>query len=52
MGRRLTLYILIGMVLGIAVGWLLHATIPADDPRLVQWADYFRLLPDVFLKLI
>ncbi|QDK34735.1 dicarboxylate/amino acid:cation symporter [Sphingomonas sp. IC081] len=52
MGRRLTLYIIIGMVLGIAVGWLLHATIPADDPRLVQWADYFKLLPDVFLKLI
>jgi len=52
MGRRLTLYILIGMVLGIAAGWLLHATIPADDPRLVQWADYFKLLPDVFLKLI
>nr|WP_086494182.1 dicarboxylate/amino acid:cation symporter [Novosphingobium panipatense] len=52
MGRRLTLYIIIGMVLGIAAGWLLHATIPADDPRLVQWADYFKLLPDVFLKLI
>jgi len=52
MGRRLTLYIIIGMVLGIAVGWVLHATLPADDPRLVQWADYFKLLPDVFLKLI
>ncbi|WP_313442542.1 dicarboxylate/amino acid:cation symporter [Novosphingobium sp.] len=52
MGRRLTLYIIVGMVLGIAVGWLLHAMIPADDPRLVQWADYFKLLPDVFLKLI
>lgn len=52
MGRRLTLYIIIGMVLGIAVGWLLHATIPAGDPRLAQWADYFKLLPDVFLKLI
>ena len=52
MGRRLTLYIIIGMVLGIAAGWLLHATIPADDPRLAQWADYFKLLPDVFLKLI
>ncbi|WP_395328774.1 dicarboxylate/amino acid:cation symporter [Novosphingobium sp. BL-8H] len=52
MGRRLTLYIIIGMMLGIAMGWLLHATIPADDPRLAQWADYFKLLPDVFLKLI
>ncbi|GLK46589.1 MULTISPECIES: dicarboxylate/amino acid:cation symporter [Novosphingobium] len=52
MGRRLTLYILIGMVLGIAAGYMLHASLPADDPHLKQWADYFRLLPDVFLKLI
>ncbi|WP_454796278.1 dicarboxylate/amino acid:cation symporter [Novosphingobium lindaniclasticum] len=52
MGRRLTLYIIIGMVLGIAVGWVLHASLPADDPRLAEWADYFKLLPDVFLKLI
>ncbi|TCU59744.1 Na+/H+-dicarboxylate symporter [Novosphingobium sp. PhB57] len=52
MGRRLTLYILVGMVLGILVGWALHATLAADDPRLLQWSDYFRLLPDVFLKLI
>ncbi|TCM18940.1 Na+/H+-dicarboxylate symporter [Novosphingobium sp. PhB165] len=52
MGRRLTLYIIIGMVLGIAVGWALHASLPAGDPRLDQWADYFKLLPDVFLKMI
>lgn len=52
MGRRLTLYIIIGMVLGITAGWILHATMPAGDPRLAQWADYFKLLPDVFLKLI
>jgi len=52
MGRRLTLYIIIVMVLGIFVGWVLHAAFPAEDPRLAQWADYFKLLPDVFLKLI
>ncbi|AXB79028.1 dicarboxylate/amino acid:cation symporter [Novosphingobium sp. P6W] len=52
MGRRLTLYILIGMALGIAAGWLLHASLPADSPLLEHWADYLRLLPDVFLKLI
>ena len=52
MGRRLTIYILIGMVLGIAAGYMLHASLPAGDPHLKQWADYFRLLPDVFLKLI
>ncbi|WP_404480224.1 dicarboxylate/amino acid:cation symporter [Novosphingobium sp. BL-52-GroH] len=52
MGRRLTLYILVGMVLGILAGWILHSSLPAGDPRLAQWADYFKLLPDVFLKLI
>jgi Na+/H+-dicarboxylate symporter len=52
MGRRLTLYILVGMALGIVVGWGLHASVPAGDPRLAEWADYLRLLPDVFLKLI
>jgi Na+/H+-dicarboxylate symporter len=52
MGRRLTLYIIIGMVLGIVAGWILHSSLAADDPRLAQWADYFKLLPDVFLKLI
>ncbi|WP_232496158.1 dicarboxylate/amino acid:cation symporter [Novosphingobium kaempferiae] len=52
MGRRLTLFILIGMVLGIATGWALHASLPAGDPRLAEWADHFKLLPDVFLKLI
>ncbi len=52
MGRRLTLYILVGMFLGIAVGYVLHASIPAGDPLLKEWAGYFRLLPDVFLRLI
>lgn len=52
MGRRLTLYIIVAMVLGIVVGWILNANLPAGDPRLEQWADYLKLLPDVFLKLI
>ncbi len=52
MGNRLTRNIIIGMVLGIGVGWALHALVPAGDPRLVAWTDHFKLLPDVFLKLI
>ncbi|WP_159980339.1 MULTISPECIES: dicarboxylate/amino acid:cation symporter [unclassified Novosphingobium] len=52
MGKRLTLYIIIGMVLGLIVGWALHAGLPAGDPRLAQWTEYLKLLPDVFLKLI
>ena len=52
MAKRLTLYILIGMVLGLIVGALLHANYPQADPALAKWADYLKLLPDVFLKLI
>lgn len=52
MDKRLTYYIVAGMVLGVIAGWLLHTALPAADPRLAQWADYFKLLPDVFLKLI
>ena len=52
MAKRLTLYILIGMVLGLVLGAVLNAAYPAGDPALAQWADYLKLLPDVFLKLI
>ena len=52
MAKRLTLYILIGMAFGLIVGALLHATYPQGDPALTQWADYLKLMPDVFLKLI
>ena len=52
MAKRLTLYILIGMAMGLIVGAFLHGTHPKGDPALAQWADYLKLLPDVFLKLI
>ena len=52
MGRRLTLFILVGFVLGILVGFALNRSFAAGDPALAQWADYLKLLPDVFLRLI
>ena len=52
MARRLTLYIIIGMVLGLVVGAVLNNAYVAGDPMLARWADYLKLLPDVFLKLI
>ncbi|HKR92703.1 dicarboxylate/amino acid:cation symporter [Novosphingobium sp.] len=52
MAKRLTLLIIAGMVLGIALGWSLNVAYAAGDPALTVWADYLKLLPDVFLKLI
>ncbi|MCJ2180564.1 dicarboxylate/amino acid:cation symporter [Novosphingobium album (ex Hu et al. 2023)] len=52
MAKRLTFLIIAGMVLGILVGWVLNITHAAGDPALKVWADYLKLLPDVFLKLI
>src|SRR3990167_2434080 len=52
MDRKLTWYILAGMVLGVVVGYAVHIGIPASDP----WFDYlgktFKLLSDIFLNLI
>jgi Na+/H+-dicarboxylate symporter len=52
MARRLTLYILIGMALGLLLGLVLNISYPAGDATLIAIADYLKLLPDVFLKLI
>lgn len=52
MAKRLTYFIIAGMVLGIVIGWVLNVTHSAGDPALAAWADYLKLLPDVFLKLI
>lgn len=49
MAKRLTLYILIGMALGLVVGFFLNTSTSIDIPVA---ADYLKLLPDVFLKLI
>ncbi|HEY9026193.1 MAG TPA: dicarboxylate/amino acid:cation symporter [Burkholderiaceae bacterium] len=47
MKNRLTLYISLGMVLGVLAGWLGHQ---AADPKAV--ADRYAILTDVFLRLI
>ena len=52
MGKRLTWFILGGMALGVIVGFVLNRGFAADDPQLAAIADYLKLLPDVFLKLI
>lgn len=52
MAKRLTLFILIGMAIGIVTGAIAHAQIGADKEAAAQIAGYFKILPDVFLHLI
>src|SRR5215470_15103120 len=49
MPNRLTRYIVIGLLLGIVVGYVDHAYFPADSGR---FADAIALLPTAFLRLI
>ena len=50
MTRRFTLYILFGMLLGLAAGALVNALLPAAQAK--AWADGFSLITGVFLRLI
>jgi Na+/H+-dicarboxylate symporter len=54
--RRLTYFILAGLVLGIIVGWALNAAIddgtPAAAARLAKIAAYLNILTTIFLHLI
>ena len=56
MAKRLTLYILIGLVAGLVVGLALHAAIddgtPASAARLEAIAGYFSIVTTLFLRLI
>ena len=51
MDRRLTIYILIGMVLGVAVGQALHVLVDAATIK-ASVAPWLKLLSDIFLNLI
>ncbi len=51
MAKRLTLYILVALVLGIVVGALLHNGI-TDQGQLKATAGYFAIITDIFLRLI
>lgn len=52
MGRNLTCYILVGMMLGVIVGYAVHVGLPADDPWFEHLGQTFKLLSDIFLNLI
>lgn len=50
--RRLTHFILFGMISGVVTGAVLHHMIGANSARAEEVAGYFHLLADVFLHLI
>ncbi|QCB55428.1 dicarboxylate/amino acid:cation symporter [Sphingopyxis sp. PAMC25046] len=52
MDRKLTLYILAGMVLGIAVGYAVRIAVPADSQAFEYWLRSFGTLATIFLNLI
>ncbi len=62
MDRRLTFYILIGMILGVLAGWLVYTLVPAGETTIWPFGatgdlkklyiDSFGLLSGIFLNLI
>ncbi len=52
MDKRLTLWILIGMILGVAVGYGVHEWIPQSNIWFEYLTKTFKLLSDIFLHLI
>ncbi len=52
MHKRLTLYILIGMALGVITGYAVHMGVAADSAAFANWAKSFGLLSQIFLNLI
>ncbi len=52
MDKKLTWYILAGMILGVVAGYILHISLPADSDAFVAMSKSFKLLSDIFLNLI
>ena len=50
MAKKLTVYIMIGLVLGIIVGAVMHATMAPD--AVAEANKYFKMITDIFLRLI
>ena len=52
MNKRLTLYILIGMLLGVATGYIVRTAVTPDSPAMDLWLKSFGLLSTIFLNLV
>ena len=52
MDKRLTLWILVGMILGVAVGYAVHVSFAQDSTQFEYLTKTFKLLSDIILNLI
>ena len=52
MNKRLTAYIIIGMVLGIVAGQLVGMSVPKDAAAFTYWTKSFGMLSNIFLNLV
>ena len=52
MDKRLTLWILAGMILGVVVGYAVHVSFAPDTMQFEYLTKTFKLLSDIFLNLI
>ncbi|MBL0925821.1 MAG: dicarboxylate/amino acid:cation symporter [Sphingomonadaceae bacterium] len=52
MDKKLTWYILTGMILGVIVGYAVHVGVPQDNVWFEYLTKTFKLLSDIFLNLI
>lgn len=50
MDRKLTTWILVGMILGVIAGYAVHQGVDAELAKV--WASWFKLLSDIFLSLV
>ncbi len=52
MDKRLTWYILAGMIAGVLAGFLVNQFVPGDSVAHARWVSSFGLLSNIFLNLI
>ena len=50
MAKRLTLFIMVGLLLGILVGWAMHALMTPE--AVAEASKWFKMVTDIFLRLI
>jgi Na+/H+-dicarboxylate symporter len=52
MDKRLTMWILVGMVLGVVAGYVANQAFANNPETLAEIARYFKMLSDIFLNLV